>query len=208
MDYFQGWKLINLSTIVMQTSPVKWYNDKKKWQIALRRYIINKNKSVVYAPFFGLGVDAFRGWIETQFDENLNWDNFSATWHFEHVLPVACFNLEEDSELKLCWSFLNIKVEKINNGQKANKTDLYGIKKYFIHLYKETGIKLCEDMIYKIDKLQQEYLPNSRQLQFLKDNLNEITVLSGFTTVEFERLNSGESIANLLAEKELLKRFG
>jgi hypothetical protein len=33
------------------------FREKRKWQIALRRYILERNKSTYYAPFFGLSIE-------------------------------------------------------------------------------------------------------------------------------------------------------
>ena len=38
----------------------------------------------------------FRNWIELQFDESLNWDNFSTAWQFDHIVPIALFDLREE----------------------------------------------------------------------------------------------------------------
>ena len=53
------------------------FREKRKWQIALRRYVIEQNRSSFYAPYFGLDIKSFRDWIEVQFDRGMNWDNFS-----------------------------------------------------------------------------------------------------------------------------------
>jgi len=185
------------------------FNEKRKWQIALRRYIINKNKSTAYAPYFGIPIEGFRKWIELQFDENLHWNTFSKEWHFQHVLPVAYFNLDDESELRLCWNFVNIKVEKLNTQIKANKPELPIIKAYFNELFQQTGFEICDLIVKKINALPQHPLiPNGGQIDFLLEKLENIKVLSSFSEQNFERLNAGESIESLIAEQKLLKRFG
>ena len=62
------------------TGSVLTFREKRKWQIALRRYVLEKNKSSFYAPYFGLGIETFRKWIEVQFDSETNWENFSESW--------------------------------------------------------------------------------------------------------------------------------
>ena len=42
--------------------------EKRRWQIALRRYVIERNISTFYAPYFGLDVENIRIWFEMQFD--------------------------------------------------------------------------------------------------------------------------------------------
>jgi hypothetical protein len=185
------------------------FNEKRKWQIALRRYVINKSKSIAYAPYFGIDMEGFRNWIASQFDDTMNWDNFSIAWQFEHVVPVVYFDLDNDAELKLCWNFLNIKAEKLNSTSKLHKPDVHGAKVYFDALYEHTGLQLCSQMAQKIASIQlQEILPKPSQLIFLNNKAKDLQVIANFSAYEFERLNNGDDIKTLIAEQELMKRFG
>ena len=106
--------------------------EKRKWQIALRRYVLERNKCRSYAPYFGLDHDNFREWIALQFDASLNWNNFSSHWEFEHVLPVSYFDFSDEQDLRLCWNFINIRVNKINREVAAAKSvDILAAKKHF-----------------------------------------------------------------------------
>jgi ribosomal protein L28 len=185
------------------------FNEKRKWQIALRRYVINKSKSIAYAPYFGLDIEGFRNWIESQFDDTMNWDNFSEAWQFEHVIPVIYFDLNDEAELKLCWSFLNIRAEKLNSTYKTHKPDVHGATFYFEALYNHTGLQLCSQMVKKIESIQlQKILPKPTQLLYLKEKANDVQIIANFSAYEFERLNNGDNIVTLIAEQELIKRFG
>src|SRR6188474_3101936 len=81
--------------------------EKRKWQVALRRYVLDKNLSPAYAWYFGLSIDQFRNWIEIQFTEGLSWENFGSAWQFDHVIPVAYFDFSLEEDLLLCWNFIN-----------------------------------------------------------------------------------------------------
>lgn len=187
----------------------KSFNEKRKWQIALRRYIINKNKSVAYAAYFGIDIEGFRNWIECQFDETMSWDTFSNTWQLEHVVSVAYFNMEKEDDLKLCWNFLNIKVEKLNATEKIYKPPVHASKAYFEILYQQTGIEICNQLVSKIDAIPKPtYMPLPNQINFLKEHTEDFIALTQFSAYEFERMNGGDSIKTLLAERELMKRFG
>ena len=58
--------------------------EKRKWQIALRRYVLEGNPSTRYAPYFGLDINTLRNWFELQFVEPMSWENFGTKWQFEH----------------------------------------------------------------------------------------------------------------------------
>lgn len=185
------------------------FNEKRKWQIALRRYVLEKNKSSQYAPYFGLPIDMFRNWIELQFDEGLSWDNFSSAWQFDHIVPVALFDLREEEELKLCWSFINIRVENIlHTKTKGNRPDSYETKRYFEKLHQKTLFPLCLLMIDKLNKLDVlELTASQKQQNFFLENKAYLETVSTFGAFEFTQLNQGDKIEDVLKQKNQLKQF-
>src|SRR6476620_5571737 len=100
--------------------------EKRKWQVALRRYVIEKNLSGPYAPYFGLGIEDFRSWIELQFTGAMTWENFGSTWQFEHIVPVAYFDFANDADLVICWNFLNIRAGLVSE-QAGSRLDLLSV---------------------------------------------------------------------------------
>jgi hypothetical protein len=186
------------------------FREKRKWQIALRRYVLEKQKCLAYAPFFGLDNKMFRQWIELQFDELLNWDNFSRAWQFDHIVPVAYFDFSNKEDLRLCWNFINIRVDKLDNARnKDNHIDVLAAKAYFEALLKETGYPLCSAMVEKITRIEQSQISSNKALEdFIIQNRGYLDAVRNFTAEDFERLNTGTSLKVLLSEKEFLKKFG
>jgi hypothetical protein len=78
------------------------FREKRKWQLALRRYVLEKKAALLYAPYFGLDVNGFREWIALQFTDELNWDNFATAWQFDHIVPVTYFDFTQEEDLYLC----------------------------------------------------------------------------------------------------------
>lgn len=71
----------------------------------------------------------FLKWIETQFDENMNWDNYVDYWVLDHVIPIAWFNIENETHKKHCFSWYNLRpFKKEDNLIKSNKLLLETIK--------------------------------------------------------------------------------
>lgn len=61
--------------------------------------------------------------LESQFDNNMNWDNYGE-WHVDHKLPITSFNIEEmgDEEFMKCWSLENLQpMWGTDNIRKSNK---------------------------------------------------------------------------------------
>jgi hypothetical protein len=185
------------------------FRAKRRWQIALRRYIIEKNPCFAYAPYFSLDIENFRKWIEIQFDEELNWDNFSTKWQFDHILPVTYFNFESEHELRLCWNFINVRVEKFQlNKNKGNRPDIHAAKSLFETLYQKTNYGPALKMVQKIDQIEiSEIKSTLKQQDFMNVNMDYLKKIADFSDFEFARLNYGIPLSEIFAERELLKKY-
>jgi hypothetical protein len=190
------------------TDALLQFREKRKWQIALRRYVLEKNKCSFYAPYYGLDITRFRKWIELQFEEDLDWDNFSTAWQFDHIIPIAYFDFSNDFDLRLCWNFINIRVENINNN-KSSRIDILRAKTYFEHLHRSTGFSLCKAMVEKIEHLEQSQIHSNTVLEeFIVQNKPFAENALSFASYEFNKLNEGVLFEEIMAEQELLKKFG
>lgn len=185
------------------------FKEKRKWQIALRRYILNGLKCVDYASYFGIDSANFRKWIETHFDEDINWGNFSKVWQFDHIIPVAYFNLRDENDLRLCWNFTNIRVEKkLEKKTSGNRIDVLATKIYFEQLYNSAGYIICKQMMEKIEKIEiSDIVGNAGQQQFLNEKKEYLNTISNFTTNDFQKLNSGYTAEDIVKENAFLKNF-
>ncbi len=192
------------------TESVLKSREKRKWQLALRRYILESTPSQFYAPFFGLPIEDFRKWIELQFNEDINWANFGSAWQFDHIVPIAHFDFSVEEDLRLCWNFINIQVEYLNlNKTKQVNKDISAAKSYFLELYNKTGLENCLKMAEKINLLQKPVIQIEPALEhFLLNRRDEIESLKSLTNEEFNSINQGISLKNILLEKSILKKFG
>jgi hypothetical protein len=192
------------------TASLLKFREKRRWQLALRRYVLEKNISADYAIYFGLSIEQFRKWIELQFTEELNWENFGSAWQFDHIVPVAYFDFSIEDDLFLCWNFINIRVERIEpNKNRGNRIDIMAVKPYFEALYNKTGFPLCLKMIDKINKIEVSNIVSEPAIEnFIIDNKEHLIKSSSLVKEEFNRLNMGTSLEDILLEREILKKFG
>jgi hypothetical protein len=197
------------SQVTDVTPEVLKAREKRKWQISLRRYVIERNPCVSYAPYFGLDIEHFRNWVSLFFSEEMNWGNFGQAWQFEHVVPVKYFDFSIDSELKLCWNYLNIKVESLaTSGNKAKGFSLSISKNYLNTLYQHTNNSQCRLLLDKIATIEFSELPNiKKQKDFLSKNEEYIRSIEGYSSLEFELLNSGRDTSEVIREINFLKKF-
>jgi hypothetical protein len=200
-----------MDEIILETSAsLLRSREKRKWQIALRRYIVEKQVSFSYAPYFGLDILNFRNWIEIQFNKEMNWDNFGKIWQLDHIVPVVYFDQSNKNDLKLCWNFINIRVEKTHLSKfHGNSVDVLTAKTYFINLLRKTGYSICSEMIKKVEEIEKAQLePGLKPESFILENLNSLKAMLTFNEYEFMKLNTGFTMNDVLEERKLLIKFG
>lgn len=182
--------------------------EKRKWQINLRRYVIEKSPCPFYAPYFGLDIENIRKWFEYQFSDRLTWSNFAKEWQFDHVIPVVYFDSSQDEELRLCWNFTNLRVEPLQYSKPSgSRLDVLGAKAYFDELYEKTGYPVAKHLKDKILKLEMaEFLSSEPQQRFLAERKQYMARIANFSEPEFELLNRGRSIDEAAKELGFLKK--
>jgi hypothetical protein len=199
----------NKSTEIPEESKLR-FREKRKWQIAFRRYVIQKNVSPYYAPYFGLDIDNIRKWFEYQFPEGIGWEDFGSRWQFEHIIPVTYFNFSEEEDLKLCWNFVNIRVGLIETSVgSSSKLDILGAKNYFKTLFDGSESVLALKLLHKIDHLELTEMVNTAgQLSFLKEKADYLRHIEHYSAFEFEMLNRGRSLEDVEKEMAIIRKFG
>lgn len=186
------------------------FREKRKWQLALRRYVLEMKAGEAYAPYFGLNIDGFRKWIALQFTPGLNWGNFATAWQFDHIVPVTYFDFSKEADLMLCWNFINIRVEPIElNKNRGNRIDVLAVKPYFQDLYAKTGYGFCQKMIEKIAIIEVSNIKSHPAIEnFIVENKQQLEIIATLNREEFARFNQAVSIKDILLEREILKKFG
>ncbi len=183
--------------------------ERKKWQIALRRYVLEGQPSSFYAPYFGIDIKNFRIWIELQLGEKLDWEKPSKDWQFEHVVPMNYFDSGNDKELRLCWNFINIRVVKnIPGPGSESRVDPFAARAYYESMFRNTGYLTCLEMIKKIEQIELRLSGGNSKLEnFIKGNRNYLNALSDFSSYEFDKLNREMDFDRVLREREFLKKY-
>lgn len=186
------------------------FKEKRKWQIALRRYILDGNKCSYYAPFFAVDRETFRQWIALQFDEDLDWHNFSTGWQFDHVVPMGYFDFDNEDDMRLCWNFTNIRVDKNTSDRNhRHRIEALSAKSYFLELFDRTKYPICGKMIEKIEEIEAGQIQSQETLEnFILQKQDYLLDIASFDAYQFDQLNGGVSAETIKTEKEFLKKFG
>jgi hypothetical protein len=84
------------------------------------RHKLKQSKSDV--QYLGTPVTLIKAWLETNFQEDMTWENYGSYWHIDHTLPLSAWNLEDEDECILCFGWHNIlPLTKMQNLRKASK---------------------------------------------------------------------------------------
>jgi hypothetical protein len=90
----------------------------------LNNMIRQGDRSSRTAEIIGTCHQDFLDWIEFQFTESMNWENYGTVWCFEHCYPLPAFNLTYEEELKKAMHWVNIRPFcKIRNSEKCAQID-------------------------------------------------------------------------------------
>lgn len=183
--------------------------EKRKWQLAYRRYVVEQKPSETYGLYFGLDINTLREWFALQFTPEQNWDNYGKAWQFEHIVPATYFNFMEEAELKLCWSFINMRVQSLDGeGQPTSSINLLAAKTYFKQLSEAGCSAFCTQMLEKLRIIEEKgtEIPETivAFLSGKKENIRQILELNN---EELDRLNRGAALNDILLEREILKKF-
>ena len=84
------------------------YNDKKKYQIAMRRLYATNSPSKEIVNLIGIDKNGFINHINKHLLDDMTIDNFGKVWSLDHIVPVDLFDFNNLNDLKLCYNFINI----------------------------------------------------------------------------------------------------
>ena len=187
-----------------------YFKEKRKWQLALRRYVLNQNPSEAYGIYFGIDNKGFREWIELQFADELTWENFSEKWQFDHILPVSYFDFNDKEDLKMCWNYINIRVGILGKDKaKGKSVDVLAVKSFFQNLFERTAHPLCARLLEKIDTIESANTYSEPAIEkFISDRKADFEFLQNLSLEEFSAYNRGKSPEDIRLEREILKKFG
>jgi hypothetical protein len=78
--------------------------------------MVKTGKSIEY---LGCSIFLLKKWLEFQFDDKMNWDNYGTYWTIDHVLPLSKFNLVDEKEhIAFHWTNLRPCTDNFNKSDK------------------------------------------------------------------------------------------
>lgn len=70
--------------------------------------------------------NTLRDWLEFNFDDNMDWNNYGEEWHIDHVIPISQFKItdakKDREQIELCYNWKNLMpLSATRNLKKNNK---------------------------------------------------------------------------------------
>lgn len=97
-------------------------NFRIKENLGTRLRNIVKKDGTKFIDFLQCDISFLKKWLEYNFTEDMNWDNYGTKWHIDHIQPCASFDLENQDEAKVCWHWSNLApLDAKENAGKGNK---------------------------------------------------------------------------------------
>jgi hypothetical protein len=136
-DYWESWRDNNRDKIKAANQRHKeykrqWAQDQRQNNIQFR---LKENiRSRIYSSLFaksdssedilGCSIKEYIVYLESKFDQNMNWGNYGTYWEIDHIQPVSTFDLTKNNEIKICFNYQNTQPLPVDeNRKKGNKYD-------------------------------------------------------------------------------------
>ena len=116
--------------------------------------ILLKSHSLQTIGLIDCNIEFLKKWLQSNFKENMTFDNYGTYWHVDHVIPCSLFDLTNDDEIKHCFRWTNLQpLEAKKNLSKQDKLD----KKEVIEHYKKVKIYTTLHNIELVDFNYKKY---------------------------------------------------
>lgn len=112
------------------------------------KVLIKTHKKQSSAKYLGCDKEVLKSWLEFQFTEGMNWDNYGSKWTVDHVLPISLFDLTKENEQMICFNWKNLQPHK-ENFSKNNKIRLYEYFNVFISAHRFIQLNKMESSEYQ-----------------------------------------------------------
>lgn len=114
---------------------------------------LKNNKTKKSSFYLDENIENIRKWLEFNWNDEMSWENYGKYWEIDHSLPINCFDMKNDKEVKICFSWMNLMpLSKTINLKKFNKILTSRI------LYQEIKLKKYSDKLPHLNTKIQEYI--------------------------------------------------
>lgn len=84
---------------------------------AIYKALKGKSKGSI-TKYLDYSIAQLKAHLESQFDQNMSWENYGPYWHLDHIIPQSDlpYTSMQDPNFAICWSLSNLRpLEAIQN---------------------------------------------------------------------------------------------
>jgi hypothetical protein len=93
---------------------------KHNLRIRLRKFLFG-HKSLSMPELLGCSQPTLIKHLEKHMKRGMTWKNYGTTWHIDHILPCASFDLTDPDQQRKCFHFSNLRPEWAQVNQSKGK---------------------------------------------------------------------------------------
>ena len=84
--------------------------------------VLREHKMDSTSKHIGCTKEELMNWLESQFDENMSWDNYASYWQVDHMIRIKFFDITDREQQLICFNWTNLRpLEKRKNISKFSK---------------------------------------------------------------------------------------
>jgi len=146
----------------VETEYYKKLKQKKRQQIAFRRFIRGQSTPIKIREWIGLNFMELREILEARMIPPMSWANYGSYWVIDHVAPFWIFNMDDEWDMKVLWNPENLMpmAWKDNNHKQGD------LRFSILLLSKRSGGSYITEHL--IDRLQKEIKVQDKYLAITK----------------------------------------
>jgi hypothetical protein len=130
----------------------------------MHRALKNKNKEK-NSVLLGCTNELFLKWLEFQFNDEINWNNYGSVWQIDHIIPINMFEFNDNDEKFICFNWKNLQpLVGTENREKSDTFHIKYVQKMFINL---------KNFVLQNNLDIDEYYSITKQLYWLRNKLRQ-----------------------------------
>ena len=81
-------------------------NIRKRIYTAIKNQKATRSRRTL--ELLGCSIEECRQHLESQFRDNMSWNNYGIVWHIDHIIPCSSFDFTNEEEQKICFNYKNL----------------------------------------------------------------------------------------------------
>jgi hypothetical protein len=144
--------------------------------------MLSGKKTTKYKDLICCDTKFLKKWIEFQWKSDMNWDNYGANWHIDHIIPINQFDLSKETDKKICFHWRNLQpLYAFDNQSKSDKiiiehivNNIENYKKFNkISSKQDGGYQVITEMLLWLRTIDSGMVKNPQMTHYYSDEMDD-----------------------------------